>query len=57
MRSIGYPTRFSELGINGEQFGAYADDTLKLIHDENGKLFGRPPMSAEDIVAVFRSAL
>lgn len=57
LRSIGCPTRFSELGINGEQFEAYANDTLKLIHDENGKLFGRPPMSAEDIVAVFRSAL
>jgi len=57
LRSIGCPTRFPELGINGEQFEAYANDTLKLIHDENGKLFGRPPMSAEDIVAVFRSAL
>lgn len=57
LRSIGCPTRFSELGINDELFQTYAKDTLKIIHDADGKLFGRPPMSAEDIVAVFRSAL
>lgn len=56
LRSIGCPTRFSELGIGDNLFEAYAKDTLTIIHDENGKLFGRPPMSAEDIVGVFRSA-
>lgn len=57
LRSIGCPTRFSELGINGELFTTYAKDTLKIIHDQNGKLFGRPPLSAEDMVEIFRSAL
>ena len=57
LRSIDCPTRFSELGLGGELFETYAKDTLKIIHDENGKLFGRPPMSAEDMVEVFRSAL
>ncbi len=56
LRSIGCPTRFSELGIGDDLFETYAKDTLKIIHDENGRLFGRPPMSAGDIVGVFRSA-
>lgn len=57
LRSIGCPTRFSELGIGDDLFETYARDTLKIIHDENGRLFGRPPMSVEDMVGVFRAAM
>jgi len=57
LRSIGCPTRFSELGIGDELFETYARDTLKIVHDENGKLFGRPPLSVQDMVGVFRAAL
>lgn len=57
LRSIGCPTRFSELGIDGELFETYARDTLKIVRDENGNLPGRPPMSVEDMLGVFRSAL
>lgn len=57
LRSIGCPTRFSELGIGEKMFEAYAKDTLKIVHDENGKLPGRPAMSEADIVAVLQAAL
>jgi alcohol dehydrogenase YqhD (iron-dependent ADH family) len=57
LRSIGCPTRLSELGIGDELFGQYAKDAALVLHDENGKLIGRPPMSQEDITGVLRSAL
>lgn len=57
LRSIDCPTRLSELGIDDALLETYARDTLKIIHDEDGNLPGRPPMSVADIVSIFRSAL
>jgi hypothetical protein len=57
LRSIDCPTRLSELGIDDALFETYARDTLRIIHDEDGNLPGRPPMSSADIVSIFRSAL
>ena len=57
LKSIGCPTRFSELGIGDELIETYARDTLKIIHDENGDLPARPAMTEADIVAVLRAAL
>ncbi len=57
LRSIGCPTRFSELGIGDALFETYAKDTLKIVNDGKGNLPGRPPMSVEDMVGIFRSAL
>lgn len=57
LKSIECPTRLSELGIDDTKFETYAADTLKVIHDENGNLPGRPAMSADDIVSIFRAAL
>lgn len=57
LKSIGCPTRLSELGIGDELFSQYAEDAMLVLHDENDKLLGRPPMSKEDIEAVLRSAL
>jgi len=57
LRSIGCPTRLSELGIGDALLARYAEDTLRVMHDANGKLPGRPAMSKEDIIAVLRSAL
>jgi len=57
LRSIGCPTRLSELGIGDELFSRYAEDAVLVVHDENGNLPGRPPMSKADIVKVLRSAL
>jgi len=57
LRSIGCPTRLSELGIGDELFSSYAEDAVLVVHDEDGNLPGRPPMSKADIVKVLRSAL
>ncbi len=57
LRSIGCPTRLSELGIGDELFSQYAEDAVLVARDENGNLPARPPMSKEDIIKVLRSAL
>jgi len=57
LKSIGCPTRFSELGINGSRIETYAKETLRIINDGKGNLPGRPPMTEADIVAVLRAAL
>jgi alcohol dehydrogenase len=57
LRSIGCPTRLSELNINDTLITRYAQDTLRIIHDENGNLPGRPAMTEADIVAVLEAAL
>lgn len=57
LRSIGCPTRLSELKIGDELLVRYAQDTLRVINDGNGKLPGRPLLSEADIVEVLRAAL
>jgi alcohol dehydrogenase len=57
LRSIGCPTRLSELNIGDELLVRYAQDTLHIINDGKGNLPGRPLMTAADIVEVLRSAL
>ena len=57
LRSIGCPTRLSEVGIGDSMIQRYAQDTLLVAHDDQGRLPGRPPMSEADIIEVLRSAL
>lgn len=57
LKSISCPTRLSELKIDGALIPRYAEDTLRIIHDEDGNLPGRPPMSKDDIVKVLKTAL
>jgi alcohol dehydrogenase len=57
LRSIGCPTRLSELKIGDEMLTEYANETVRIIHDDNGSLPGWPPMTDSDIVNVLRSAL
>jgi alcohol dehydrogenase len=57
LRSIGCPTRLSELGIGDAMLARYAQDTVRITHDENGRLPGRPTMGEAEIAAVLRSAL
>lgn len=57
LKGIGCPTRLSELKIDDALLTRYAQDTLRIIHDEKGNLPGRSPMSEKDIVAVLRAAL
>lgn len=57
LREIGCPTRLSELGIGDDLLSQYAKGAALVVHDEEGHLLGRPPMSKSDIVEVLRSAL
>lgn len=57
LRFIGCPTHLSEFGIGEELFEQYAKDAALVVHDDQGRLLGRPPMKIEDIVEMLRSAL
>ena len=57
LKSIGCPTRLSELNIDDTLITRYAQDTLRIIHDENGNLPGRPAMTEADIIEVLKAAL
>jgi len=57
LREIGCPTRLSDVGIGDGLFAQYAKDAALVLHDDRGRLLGRPAMSQEDIVEVLRSAL
>lgn len=57
LKSIGCPTRFSDLGIDGAMIETYASETLRIVNDGQGRLPARPPMTQADIVAVLRAAL
>lgn len=57
LKSIGCPTRLSELGIGDELFAQYAKDSALVLHDDNGNLLGRPPLSEADIIEVLQSSL
>lgn len=57
LKGIGCPTRLSELGIDDTLLTRYAQETLRIIHDANGQLPGRPAMTEADIVAVLKAAL
>ncbi len=56
LRSIGCPTRLTELGLGEELFARYAEDAVLVVGDAAGNLPGRPPMSKADIVAMLRTA-
>lgn len=57
LKSIGCPTRFSELGIDGKLIEVYAKETLRIIHNDKGMLPAQMPMSEKDIIGVLRAAL
>jgi len=56
LKSIGCPTRLSEVEIDEQLIETYARETLRIIHDENGRLPARAPMTEADIVSVLRAA-
>lgn len=57
LRSIGCPVRLSETGISDGMLERYAQDTLLVAGNAEGRLPGRPAMTKGDIVEVLRSAL
>lgn len=56
LKKIGCPTRFKDLDIDDSRFEDYADITLKVTHDENGKLPARPALSKADILEILNLA-
>ena len=56
LKSIGCPTRLSEVDIDEQLIETYAKETLRIIHDENGRLPARTPLTEADIVSVLRAA-
>lgn len=57
LKSIECPTGLSELDIDNTLITRYAQDTLRIIHDENGNLPARPSMTEADIIEVLQAAL
>lgn len=57
LRSIGCPTRLSQLQIGESMLSRYAQDTLRIAHDNEGCLPGRPRMRETEIIEVLRSVL
>jgi alcohol dehydrogenase YqhD (iron-dependent ADH family) len=57
LKGIGCPTSLSELDIDDSLIANYAQETVRIIHDENGNLPGRPPMREADIIEVLSAAL
>jgi hypothetical protein len=45
------------LNIDDTLITRYAQDTLRILHNENGNLPGRPVMTEADIIAVLKTAL
>jgi alcohol dehydrogenase YqhD (iron-dependent ADH family) len=56
LKSINCPTRLSEMGIDDQLIEICARETLRIIHDANGHLPARSPMTEADIVSVLRAA-
>jgi len=50
-------TRLSELGIGEASFAQYAEDSARVLRDQEKNLLGHPALSKDDIVAVLKSAL
>lgn len=57
LKSIGCPTGLSEPNIDDTLIVRYARDTLRVVHDDNGNLPGRPAMTEVDIIAVLKAVL
>lgn len=56
LKEIGCPTHLSEVGIDDSKLSLYAQETLRIV-GQDGYLYGKPPMSEEDIVNVLKAAL
>ncbi|PLV56056.1 hypothetical protein [Thermotoga sp. SG1] len=60
LRSIGCPTRLSELGIGEiteDMLYHWTEKTLEVLCDEKGRLPGVPPFSKDDIVEILKMAI
>ncbi|MBF0415392.1 MAG: iron-containing alcohol dehydrogenase [Magnetococcales bacterium] len=56
LRAIHCPTRLSELHLDGTLIERYARETLQTIHDDQGRLPGRPAMDEATIIKLLNDA-
>ncbi|MBF0311218.1 MAG: iron-containing alcohol dehydrogenase [Magnetococcales bacterium] len=56
LRSIHCPTRLSELNLDGSLIERYARETLQSVHDDQGRLPGRPAMDQATLIAMLHGA-
>lgn len=60
LKSIGCPTRLSDLGIGEiteDNLFLWAEKTLEVISDKQGRLPGIPPLTKGDIVEILKMAM
>lgn len=57
LKSIGCPTRLSELAIGDGLLAQYAEDSTLVLRDGDGRLLGRPAMTKDDIIDMLKTAL
>lgn len=55
-KGLGAPTRLADIGIGSADLTSYSSDTIRLS-GYNGRLPSLPPMTEQDILAVFEAAL
>ena len=54
-RSIGCPTRLTEVGVEPEGFQRYAEDAVRIGGDGT-RVHGLPPLGVEDVLEILRMA-
>jgi len=57
LKEIGCPVRLFELDIDDKLLEKYAEDSVLVARDAEGRLPAVPPMTKEDIVSVLKAAL
>jgi alcohol dehydrogenase len=56
LESLGCPTRLSQLEIGREKLARYAEDAVRVTHDKEGRLPGRPPLTQPEVLALLEAA-
>lgn len=57
LKSIGVPTRLSDVNVSADEIDALIDDVVKISFGSDGKLNSRPPVDREDVRKVYELAL
>ena len=57
LKSIGVPTRLSDVKIPENEIDAMADDVVRISFGTDGKLNSRPPIDREQVIKIYSLAL
>ena len=57
LKSIGVPTRLSDVNVSADEIDVLTDDVVKISFGSDGKLNSRPPIDREDVRRVYELAL